>query len=50
MNDKIQSAADSEIKPKVDANESNYKLVDLKKDIESIRDRFVADYPVDLVF
>jgi len=50
VSEKIQSAVELEVKPKIDAQDGQrYILAELKRDIENIRDQFVDDYPVDLV-
>lgn len=50
VNDLIQAAIDTEVKPKIDNSQSSkYSLSDLKRDMESIRDRFLPDYPTELV-
>lgn len=49
INEKIQHAIDTEVKPKIDDEETKYNLNDLKKDIEAIRDRYVDEYPLDMI-
>lgn len=47
--EKIQQAVETEVKPKINDEGTKYTLSDLKKDIESIRDRFSEEYPIELV-
>jgi hypothetical protein len=49
INEKIQHAIETEVKPKIDDEETKYNISDLKKDIEAIRDRFVDKYPLDMI-
>lgn len=49
INEKIQHAIETEVKPKIDYEETKYNISDLKKDIEAIRDRFVDKYPLDMI-
>ena len=49
INEKIQHAIETEVKPKIDDEETKYNISDLKKDIEAIRDRFVDKYPIEMI-